>query len=174
MTITLLYIVSKTIRIFIIIIFFWFSQRLFRFVVKNFWKGIIKKSSAILTSRQQRLKTLVSLILTTGTIIINFIALLLIFSELGINILPLLTGVGILGLGLGLGAKTLVADIIAGFFILTENQFNVGDEVDLGSGWKGRVRKITIRTTILKDKKERTYIIPNSSIKAVIKYPRPN
>lgn len=56
--------------------------------------------------------------------------------------------------------------------ILLENQFNIGDEVNLGGNWQGKVVKISLRTTTLKDKKGKIYIIPNSAIKAVIKLPK--
>lgn len=124
-----------------------------------------------LKKQEKRLKTARSVITNTAKIVINFIVLVTILAELGVNIAPLITGAGILGLAVGFGAKSLVADLIAGFFIIFENQFNVGDVIKIGTH-KGRVIKITLRTITLKDTDKKKYIIPNSSIKAVVKYPK--
>jgi small conductance mechanosensitive channel len=131
-----------------------------------------KLGKAALIQRQERIKTLASLIKNTIQIVVNFIVLVMILSELGVNILPLLTGAGILGLAVGFGAKSLVADLIAGFFIILENQFNVGDEIEIGKIGQGKVTKISLRTIVLKNKEGRIYIIPNSSIKYVAKLPK--
>lgn len=119
----------------------------------------------------ERLKTIRSLVRNTGKIVVNFVVLMMILSELGVNITPLLTGAGILGLAVGFGAKSLVADLIAGFFIIFENQFNVGDTVKIGTS-KGKVVRISLRTIILKDKDGNRHIIPNSTIKTIIKFPK--
>jgi len=95
----------------------------------------------------------------------------MILAELGVNIAPLVTGAGIIGLAIGFGAKSLAADFIAGFFIILENQFNVGDEIEINKN-KGRVIKISLRTATLIDKDKKVYIVPNSSIKTVVKYPK--
>lgn len=152
--------IEKGLRILAIFVAAWFLQ----LVIRVFLKRLDKK--------RQRIKTLTSLLVNTTALAINATALLLVLTELGINITPLLTGVGILGLAVGFGARSLVADFIAGFFILLENQFNLGDEVNLGSGWAGKVTKISLRTTTLKDKEGKIYIIPNSQIKAVVKLPK--
>jgi small conductance mechanosensitive channel len=122
--------------------------------------------------QKQRVKTISNLIINSSKIVINFVVFVMILSELGVNITPLLTGAGIMGLAVGFGAKSLVADLIAGFFIILENQFNVGDQIEAG-GHKGRVVKITIRTTTLKDKEKNRHIIPNSAIKSVTRFPKP-
>jgi len=161
--------IEKFIRILLILLASWLTQKTIRILAKRLRKAIKKAPLETVTQKRQRVKTLTSFLINTSALVINFTALLLILSELGINIAPLLTGVGILGLAVGFGAKSLVADFIAGFFILLENQFNIGDEVNLGGNWQGKVTKISLRTTTLKDKEEKTYIIPNSAIKAVIK-----
>lgn len=85
-----------------------------------------------------------------------------------VNIAPFLTGAGILGLTFSLGAQSLVKDLISGFFIIFDNQLEVGDYVKIGS-LEGKVKKITLRQTILRDKKNNTIIIPNSQITSVVK-----
>ncbi|MBL7150483.1 mechanosensitive ion channel [Candidatus Microgenomates bacterium] len=162
--------IEKSVRIIIILFSAWFLQLFIKFFIKRL-KNIIKKAPLeTVSQRKQRVQTLTSLLINTSSLIINTTALLLVFSELGIDILPLLAGVGVLGLAAGFGAKSLVADFITGFFILLENQFNIGDEVNLGGNWQGKVIKVSLRTTTLKDKEGKIYIIPNSAIKAVIKF----
>lgn len=161
--------IEKSVRILSILIFAWLLQRIIKIFLKRLKRAIKKTPLETTAQKRQRIKTLTSLLSTTTGIAINLTALFLILSEVGVNIAPLLTGVGILGLAVGFGARSLVEDFIAGFFILLENQFNLGDEVNLGSGWTGKVTKISLRTTTLKDKEGKVYIIPNSQIKAVIK-----
>ena len=122
--------------------------------------------------QQQRVKTISSLLVNSSKIVINFIVLVMILSELGVNIAPLLTGAGILGLAVGFGAKSLVSDLIAGFFIIFENQFNVGHTIK-AANHEGRVVKITLRTITLKEKGGCRHIIPNSAIKSVTRFPKP-
>jgi len=119
-------------------------------------------------AQQKRIKTLTNLLRNSTKIVINFIIIIMILSEIGVDITPLLTGAGILGLAVGFGARSLVADLIAGFFIILENQLNVGDEVKI-AGHQGRVVKISLRTITLKDKEKNRYIIPNSTIKTITK-----
>jgi len=167
--------IEKGLRIFLVLAVAWLAKLFIKLFLKRLRKIVGKSPLETVTQQQQRVKTLSSLLLNTSALIINTAAILLVAAELGINIVPLLTGVGILGLAVGFGAKSLVADFIAGFFILLENQFNIGDEVNLGTklqGWQGRVIKISLRTTTLKDKEGKVYIIPNSQIKSVIKLPK--
>lgn len=130
-----------------------------------------KLSAAKLAKQEKRIKTIRSLITNTLKIIVSFVALVMILAELGVNIAPLITGAGILGLAVGFGARSIVADILSGFFIILENQFNVGETIEINN-LKGKVQKITLRTVTLKSKDKKIYIIPNSSIKAVIKWPK--
>ncbi len=116
-----------------------------------------------------RIKTLRGLVKNLIGITIGSIAFVMILSKWGVNIVPILTGAGILGLAIGFGSQTLVKDVVTGFFILLENQYNVGDYVEI-TGVKGRVRRMNLRTTILKDEDGTVSIIPNSSIVKVVKY----
>lgn len=119
--------------------------------------------------RQKRWQTITTLLATSSKIVIDFIGFLLILDSLGINLAPFLAGASIVGLAVGFGAKTLVSDLIAGFFILLEDQFNVGDWVQIGN-YRGRVVKLSLRTLHLRDKDGNVYIIPNSTIKTVIRF----
>lgn len=97
-----------------------------------------------------------------------FVAVLMILSQFSVNILPILTGASVLGLAISFGAQTLIKDLISGFFILMEDQFNVGDYVKIGN-FEGEVYKLTMRLTVLKDKKGNLTYIPNSQINSVIR-----
>lgn len=97
------------------------------------------------------------------------IAVLIILSNYGIDIRPILAGAGILGLALSFGSQTLVKDFLAGFFIIIEDQFNVGDKVKIGT-FEGVVDRITLRLTVLRDDAGNLIYIPNSQILTVIRY----
>lgn len=89
--------------------------------------------------------------------------ILSIAAQLGVQIAPLIAGAGIIGLALGFGAQTLVKDMIAGLFIVIENQYGVGDVVDL-DGTTGTVEEITLRKTRLRDAAGVVHHVPNGTI----------
>jgi small conductance mechanosensitive channel len=161
---------AKILKIIIILIIGEIAKKVVSVFVRRLRRGGKKFKNRVSPKQTQRIRTLRRLITNSVKIIINLVVFVMIISELGVNIAPLIAGAGILGLAVGFGAKSLVSDLIAGFFIILENQFNVGDTIQIGSH-QGRVVKITLRTITLKDKEKKTYIIPNSSIKAVIKFP---
>jgi moderate conductance mechanosensitive channel len=118
---------------------------------------------------EQRAKTLGSLINNILSVTFYGIAVVMVLSQWGINIMPILTGAGIMGLAVGFGAQTLVKDMINGFFILADNQFNVGDNVEIG-GLKGTVEEMKLRVTLLRGDNNVIHTIPNSNISTVTKY----
>jgi small conductance mechanosensitive channel len=91
------------------------------------------------------------------------VAALLVIGAFGIELGPLLAGVGIVGIAVGLGAQTLVRDFIAGFFMIMEDQFGVGDEVDLGQA-VGVVESVTLRCTTVRGDDGTLWSVPNGSI----------
>jgi len=115
-----------------------------------------------------RTRTIRSLLKNLIDTIFLLIGLLIVLSYWGVNILPILTGAGILGLAFSFGAQSLVKDIIAGFFIILEDQFNVGDRVII-TKMEGEVYRMTLRLTVLKDNKGNLIYIPNSQITTVTK-----
>jgi small-conductance mechanosensitive channel len=90
-------------------------------------------------------------------------ALLMVLRTLDVDITPVLTGAGILGLAVGFGAQTLVKDIISGFFLILEDQVRVGD-VAVVNGISGSVEQINLRTIILRDGEGAVHVIPNGQI----------
>lgn len=113
--------------------------------------------------RRERARTLASVGRGFALALIGLMAGLTILSELGLDIGPLLAGAGIAGLALGFGAQTLVRDFLAGFFILLEDQFHVGDVIRVGDK-AGLVEKLNLRTTILRDLEGTVHVIPNGEM----------
>ncbi|QQG44527.1 MAG: mechanosensitive ion channel [Candidatus Roizmanbacteria bacterium] len=115
-----------------------------------------------------RTRNIRSLFKNAIDIMVFLIALMVILSRWDINIVPILTGAGILGLAVSFGAQTLVKDVISGIFIVIENQFSVGDRIKIGD-YEGEVHQITLRLTVIKDKKDNLIYIPNSQITTVVR-----
>ncbi len=113
----------------------------------------------------QRKDTLISTLNAAVRGIIWVIAFLLILSELGIDIAPLLAGAGIAGVALGFGAQSMVEDFLSGFFILVENHYRVGDVVEINKEVSGVVEEITLRETVLRDLDGMVHHISNGEIK---------
>jgi len=111
-----------------------------------------------------RVQTINRIIQNTALVAILVVTGIMILDELGLNITPILAGVGVAGLAVGVGAQTLVKDAIAGLFLLIEQQFDVGDEIEV-KGVTGTVENITLRTTIVRDSKGTQHVIPNGEIR---------
>ena len=118
------------------------------------------------TVRAQQVRTVAGVIHSAGVFIIVFFAFMQVMDAFNFNIAPLLASAGIAGLAIGFGAQTLVKDVINGFFILAENQFEVGDTIK-AAGVSGSVEEITMRRTILRDADGTLHIVPNGQIQIV-------
>jgi small conductance mechanosensitive channel len=114
----------------------------------------------------QQIRTVTSVVTSVGVFAIFFTAALVVLSLLGLNLGPMLASAGIAGLAIGFGAQTLVHDFINGFFILFENQYDIGDTVRI-AGVKGTVERMSLRNTVLRDEDGTIHIVPNSSIQIV-------
>jgi small conductance mechanosensitive channel len=128
--------------------------------------ALAEKSSNRGPVRAQQVKTVAGVIHSAGVFFILFFAFMQILDAFNFNIAPLLASAGIAGLAIGFGAQTLVKDVINGFFILAENQFEVGDTIK-ASGVSGTVEEITMRRTVLRDADGTLHIVPNGSIQLV-------
>jgi small conductance mechanosensitive channel len=137
-------------------------------VVRALIRRISKLSAGKLTTglRDQQIRTLATVLNSVVTVVIIFVAILLILQKIDINIAPLLASAGVAGLAIGFGAQTLVHDYINGFFVLLEDQYNLGDTVRL-AGLKGTVEHMTLRRTVLRDDDGTVHMIPNSQITVV-------
>ncbi len=134
---------------------------------------IVRKASSSAKRRyaddgeqDQRFQTVVSLARALSSAVLFFIAGSMILNVLNVDIAPLLTGAGIVGVMASLSAQSIVKDILAGLFILIERQYAVGMKVTL-CGVDGVVESLSLRTTILRDVNGNRIIVPNGSIGVV-------
>jgi small conductance mechanosensitive channel len=111
----------------------------------------------------KRARTISKLVQNALTIAVSSLGVLMVLRELNVDIMPILTGAGILGLAVGFGAQTLVKDLISGLFLTLENQVRVGDVVRI-AGTGGFVEAINLRTVVLRDVDGAVHIFPNGSI----------
>jgi small-conductance mechanosensitive channel len=116
--------------------------------------------------RVQQVRTVTSVFTSVGVFAIVFVAILMVLSVFNFNLGPMLASAGIAGLAIGFGAQTLVHDFINGFFILLENQYDIGDVIRI-AGVKGTVERMSLRNTVLRDEDGTVHIVPNSSIQIV-------
>lgn len=119
------------------------------------------------TERDEKLRedTLISLLSSIARVAIWIIGLLLVISELGLTqrLAPIAAGAGLFGIIIGFGMQSLVRDLISGVFIVLENQYRVGDVVDI-DGVPGTVVRISMRSTVLRDMDGNVHFIPNGNI----------
>jgi len=140
----------------------------FRYIVIRFVVRIIKYTVRhdlypTETDRKRRIETLESLIKATIKVLVWILVVVMIISEVGIDAGPLLASAGIIGVVVGLGAQSLIKDFLSGLFIITENQYRIGDVVELNQ-ISGTVEAITIRITSVRDLDGDLHHIPNGSI----------
>jgi len=117
-------------------------------------------------AQTQRVNTLFRILKNFVSIAILIVVIMLMLSELGIEIGPLIAAAGVVGLAVGFGSQTLVKDIITGLFIILEGQITIGDIVEV-AGHSGRVEAITIRTVRLRDVNGHLHVVPFSEVTTV-------
>jgi len=127
---------------------------------------LVESNNIALSETQKRARTLGKIINSAAVVVVVSVAIMMILSEFGMNITPIITGAGIVGLAVGFGAQNLVRDIISGFFLILEDQIRVGDVARI-NGIGGTVEYIRLRTTILRDVEGIVHIFPNGEIKQV-------
>jgi small conductance mechanosensitive channel len=115
------------------------------------------------TRRQQRAESIGQLLRSASSLIIYGIATLLILTTLGIDIGPLIASAGVIGVALGFGAQTLVKDYLSGVFLVIEDQYGIGDLVDLGPVI-GTVEEVALRVTRLRDQSGVVWYVRNGEI----------
>lgn len=129
--------------------------------LRSFLEGTIPSEAQI-----KRAYTLTHIVRDVARIAIFFAGVLMILSEIGIDLGPLLAAAGLGGLAIGFGAQSLVKDLISGFFILLENSVRVGDVVEV-AGVSGLVEEIELRTIRLRDLSGNVHVVPNGVIDKV-------
>ncbi|HWP86169.1 MAG TPA: mechanosensitive ion channel family protein [Terriglobia bacterium] len=120
-------------------------------------------SPAAQMERDKRAQTISAILKNFASAVIAVVAGLMVLQELGVNITPILTSLGVVGVALGFGAQQLVGDLIAGFFLIFENQIRVGD-VAVINGTGGLVEEIRLRTTVLRGQDGTVHTFRNGSI----------
>src|SRR6185503_2416062 len=142
------------------------------FVVIRIFRAVVGKMASLQEKRlpsgmrAQQVRTLAAVINSVGVFVVMFVSTLMILGALGLNLGPLLASAGIVGLAIGFGAQTLVHDVINGFFILIEDQFDIGESVRM-AGVKGNVEAMSLRRTVLRDDDGTLHMVPNSQITIV-------
>jgi small conductance mechanosensitive channel len=158
--------IEAIISIIIVIVVAILVLRVLRSFVQNIVERVLSAKDQTPRELQQKAQTLANVIESAGRFVVFIIAGMMVLSNLGLQIAPLLASAGIAGLAIGLGAQSLIKDTINGFFILMENQFGVGDVIAVGA-LSGTVEEITLRTTILRAVNGAQIIIPNGEIRTV-------
>jgi len=118
---------------------------------------------------KKREDTLLGVFMGLGKVIIIIIIAFMVMSEFNINIAPVLAGLGIAGIAVGFGAQYLIRDLIAGVFILMENQYRVGDVAKVADIW-GLVEEVHLRKTVLRDLDGAVHHVPNGEIRVASNY----
>ena len=124
----------------------------------------LRKVTPITNARRtQRARTIGSVLRSTAGIVVGSIVVLLILDQVGVNIAPFIASAGIIGVAFGFGAQSLVKDFLSGLFMLLEDQYGVGDVVDVGSA-QGTVEAVGLRVTKVRDADGTLWYVPNGSM----------
>ena len=119
--------------------------------------------SAVIERRRQRAQTIGSVLKSMATFLIYGLAFILVLGELGINLGPIIASAGIIGVAIGFGAQNLVKDFLSGIFMMVEDQYGVGDVVDIGEA-TGTVEAVGLRITTLRDVKGTVWYVRNGEV----------
>jgi small conductance mechanosensitive channel len=160
------WLITSGIKVFGILIALLILSQMSKWIVKWLEKFVREKDPLQAAEAMKRAHTLGNILRHALLIVICFIALLMILGEIGIQLGPLLATAGIGALAIGFGAQSLVKDVISGFFIILENQYRIGDVIEV-AGVSGLVESVSLRSTVLRDLEGKVHTIPNGEIKVV-------
>lgn len=128
-------------------------------------------TSGQINPKERRIQTMAVLLHSVVRYTVDFVVIVVILSALGVNVGVLLAGVSVVGVAVGLGAQSLIKDIINGFFIIMENQYLVGEYITSGT-FEGVVEEIGLRITRLRGFSGDVHIIPNGQIGPITNHSR--
>jgi small conductance mechanosensitive channel len=151
-------------RIGVILLLAWLIQALASRLIGRLYEAVRSRREG---ESLRRLNTVKAMVHNVGTVVVVLVAGMLVLSELGISVAPLLATAGVAGLAIGFGAQSLIKDYFNGFFLLVEDQIREGDVVEVG-GRAGEVEEMTLRYTRLRDGDGYVTFIPNGEIKMVV------
>jgi small-conductance mechanosensitive channel len=160
---------TSGIKIIGILIAFLILSQMSKWITKWMERFIPEKDPLQIVEAKKRAQTLGNILRHALLIVMAFIAILMMMGELGIQLGPLLATAGIGAVAIGFGAQSLVKDVISGFFLILENQYRIGDVIEVG-GVSGLVESVTLRKTVLRDLEGRVHTIPNGEIKVVTNF----
>ncbi len=141
-------------------------DRAWRLLLKRVKASVREDDPAARGELERRVETVTAILRRAGRLVLYFTAGLMILNDFGVEIGPMLAGLGIVGVAVGFGAQYLVRDVISGFFIVMEDQFRVGDVVKIGD-FSGVVEHIFLRTTQIRAANGDLHIVPNGQIASV-------
>ena len=136
------------------------------FIKKLIRQLVASAQKEISPEEEKKSNTLISILGGTMKFVVGIIAALMILSEIGINIGPVLAGAGLIGLAVGMASKEIISDFLSGFFIILEDQYHIGDRVKV-AGIEGEVKEVTLRRTAIRDDSGLLHSIPNGQIKTI-------
>lgn len=148
----------------VILIAAWLSLALSNRLLSAFHGRLKSRTESV--EEQRRIETLERVFRYMASVVIWVVAIMLMLSELGISIAPILATAGVAGLAVGFGAQSLVKDYFTGFVMLIENQIRVGDLVEV-AGKTGTVEELTLRYVRLRDYSGSVHFVPNGIISSV-------
>ena len=140
-------------------------------LTRRLGKATAEHGDAVVTERsvdraQERATTIGSLLRSTSTAVVYGAAFIMMLEVVGVSVIPVIASAGVLGLAIGFGAQSVVEDLLRGLFMLAEDQFGVGDRIDVGSV-NGVVERVTLRTVVIRDAEGTLWHVPNSEIDRV-------
>jgi small conductance mechanosensitive channel len=156
---------KKVGRLILIWVGAWVLFRVVKLLARRITAAVDDGDESRMSFQEKRGHTLAQLVRSVGKVVVLALAILLSLAEF-INIGPLLAGAGIFGLAISFGAQSLVKDVISGFFILVENQFAVGDTIQI-AGRTGVVERVTLRSVRLRDLEGVLHTVPCGVIDTV-------
>jgi small-conductance mechanosensitive channel len=165
--------VSKPVGIVLVVVLAylatWFARRVIGHLADRLKVGAAP-GTTVARRRDQRADTTATVLRSTVAVLIWALALITILGQLGIELAPLLAGAGVVGVALGFGAQAVVRDFLAGMFMLLEDQFGVGDVIEIGAtgaSVSGTVESVTLRVTRLRDVEGVLWSVPNGEVRRV-------
>jgi len=165
----------------------WLSMRLFKaglfflgaFLLDHAWRALLRRIKVAALRRdpanekelERRLDTIGGVARRIGSISLFVVAFLMTLADFGVQVGPLVAGLGIVGVAVGFGSQFLVRDLITGFFLIAEDQFRVGDSVKIAD-CSGTVETIAIRTVSVRALGGELHTVPNGEVRVVTNYSR--
>ncbi|MGQ9508757.1 MAG: mechanosensitive ion channel family protein [Thermodesulfobacteriota bacterium] len=157
---------TSGVKIFGILIGLFILSQMSKWILRWMEKFIPEKDPIQALEAKKRAHTLGNTLRHAILILLLFLSIMMVLGELGIQLGPLLATAGVGALAIGFGAQSLVRDVISGFFIILENQYRIGDVIQI-AGVSGIVESLSLRRTVLRDLEGRVHTIPNGEIKIV-------